>query len=736
MTITKATMLAVALIICGCASISLAQLAVEPEMSRCADATISLDGPVERYSNAVIQNWLLPAPGNNPAIIEMFADRDRQPLRNLLPWSGEFAGKFITGMVEVERLTGNAELRAATANLVRDLIAKQDADGYLGPYPTGSHLTGKAPNVSGNDTWDAWGHYHAMIGLLLWYDDTHDVQALRSAKRIGDLLCETFPQSGRPISSMGSIEMNQAVVHALALLYERTQDQKYLELAERIVKDFESPSAGDYLRMGLKDVSFFQTPMPRWESLHPIMALPELYWITGNNDYRKAFENLWWSIARLDRHNNGGFSSGEQAQGNPYHQGAIETCCTIAWMAMSVDMLRLTGDPIVADELELSTLNQVLALHDPSGKWSTYNTPMDGRRVPSTVDIAFQIRPGSEQLNCCSVNAARGLGLISDWALMRDKSGLVLNWYGPSTMRATVNSTEVMLKQSTDYPVGGRVDLRVDPKNPVAFALKLRIPHWSTRTTVLLNGGTNVPAEPGSYLTIDRTWTAGDHVQLDFDMSPRIWVGERECAGKSSIYRGPLLLAYEESFPAKVSVVGNWTDSPTLRAAAQKGDSVKVAFEGDSIEWRGNLFDDAGKARVSIDDREVDVVDQYGSKRGEPFVWKRDGLRPGRHTLRIEVSGEKTASSKGTWVNFAEFRAPVNLPEFDAARPSPSFVHGGSDAIITIEVQDVAGKKVQLRDFASAGQHGANYWSWLPVKGVTATEFSKKNPSRTSHVKD
>lgn len=133
--------------------------------------------------------------------------------------------------------------------------------------------------------------------------------------------------------------MNQAVVYSLAMLYARTGEEKYLKLAEEVVSDFAAPGAGDYLRMGLKEVEFFQIPKPRWESLHPMMGLAELYWLTGDDDYRKAFEHLWWSIVKTDRHNNGGFSSGEQAQGNPYHQGAIKTCCTIAWMAMSVEML-------------------------------------------------------------------------------------------------------------------------------------------------------------------------------------------------------------------------------------------------------------------------------------------------------------------------------------------------------------------------------------------------------------
>src|SRR5262249_9748757 len=160
--------------------------------------------------------------------------------------------------------------------------------------------------------------------------------------------------------------------------------------------------------------------------------------------------------AKLDRHNNGGFSSGEQAQGNPYHPGAIETCCTIAWLAMGVEMLRLTENSVVADELELTTLNSVFGMHSPTGRWATYNTPMDVVRKASVRDIGFQARPGTPELNCCSVNSARGFGMISDWALMQDKDGLIVNWYGPGAMTTKMPSgVTLKLGQETDYPREG-----------------------------------------------------------------------------------------------------------------------------------------------------------------------------------------------------------------------------------------------------------------------------------------
>jgi DUF1680 family protein len=351
--------------------------------------------------------------------------------------------------------------------------------------------------------------------------------------------------------------MNLAPAHALCLLHARTGEKRYLALARQFINEFAAvdskgqPLAGDYLRKGLAGEEFYRLPKPRWESLHPVLALAELARATSEVQYATAFTHLWWSIARLDRHNNGGFSSGEQAQGNPYHKGAIETCCTIAWMAMTVEMLKLTGDPLAADELELSTLNSALGLFSPTGRWSTYNTPMDGDRKANFHEIVFQSRPGSPELNCCSVNAARGLGLLSEWALMHDArgEGLSLNWYGPGTYATTLtDGTRVSLAISTDYPKTAAVQITLQLERPARFPLRLRIPHWSRRTIISVNGEPRPEAKPGTYLELTRAWEPGSTIALSLDLTAHIWAGERECAGRVSVYRGPILLAYDPRF--------------------------------------------------------------------------------------------------------------------------------------------------------------------------------------------
>ena len=70
------------------------------------DATYTLRGYLGAYIKNVTSQWLLQAPDANPAMLEIFRDRDLPPYRDLVPWAGEFAGKYLTGAVQVLRLTG------------------------------------------------------------------------------------------------------------------------------------------------------------------------------------------------------------------------------------------------------------------------------------------------------------------------------------------------------------------------------------------------------------------------------------------------------------------------------------------------------------------------------------------------------------------------------------------------------------------------------------------------------
>ena len=82
--------------------------------------------------------------------------------------------------------------------------------------------------------------------------------------------------------------------------------------------------------MALDGRPVVEMPAHRWKALMTGRVLLRMYYITGEEHYRTAFKHIWENALHGDRHNTGGWTSGEGIQNNPYHQGAIETCCTVA----------------------------------------------------------------------------------------------------------------------------------------------------------------------------------------------------------------------------------------------------------------------------------------------------------------------------------------------------------------------------------------------------------------------
>jgi len=510
-----------------------------PTFEKPSRAAFRFDGYVGNRLHANLENWLLTAPRANPAMLQMFRDTERKPSRDLLPWSGEFVGKYLLSAVQAWRILRDERLYSLIERVVRELIASQGEDGYLGPFPRDLRLT--------SDRWDVWGHYHWMLAFLMYWEETGDTSVLDACRRAGDLIHRTFVGTG---ARMLSPEQNLAILHGACLLYRATGESSYRELAEWVVAEQSREESCRYLEDAASGKEIQDFRARRWEGLHCIQGFAELGWLTGETHLLDAFSHIWWEMLKGDRHNTGGFTSDESCQGNPYHPGAIETCCTVAWIALTIDMLRLTGDSRVADELELSTFNGILGAQHPSGRWWTYNTPMDGVRRASAHDIVFQARPGSPELNCCSVNAPRGLGMLSEWAVMSAPDGVVLNYYGPSQFRIPLPSGNIVsIEERTDYPKSGNVTIRLTLDRAERFTLYLRIPEWSSRTALSVEGE-NIPVEAGRYCRLEREWKGDVPLDLTLDLTPYYWVGEREREGLTSLFRGPIVLTYDRYFNA------------------------------------------------------------------------------------------------------------------------------------------------------------------------------------------
>ena len=353
------------------------------------------------------------------------------------------------------------------------------------------------------------------------------------------------------------------------------------------------------MNLALDGKDFYQSPLPRWEALHTIMTLGTLWEITGEEKYYTALENIWWSIAKTDRHNTGGFTSGEAACGDPYNTGAIETCCTIAWMALSSEYLQLSRNSLVADELELSFYNGMIGSLLDGERYTTYNTPMQGGvRVASQTDIAFQYNSGSPDFNCCQANVSRGLAELSQWALLTDDNTIYLNYYGETLINAkTPGGQEIVITENTCYPLDGTVSINISGLTAdETFGLALRIPSWAMGSTVDSDGKTT-EVEGGQYYILSRTWKNGDTVTLTIGMSFHTWTAEVNPT-VASVYYGPILLAAERN---PFSNEAKFSFKDFAKAVIRMDDDGKhwMSFEIESNGEKYSFYDFASAGKFS-----------------------------------------------------------------------------------------------------------------------------------------
>jgi len=460
-------------------------------------------------------------------------------------WRCEYWGKWFTSAVLAAEYRPTIHNRQIVDRAVHELLATQNPDGYIGTRKKEYRLLG----------WDVWGRKYVLLGLLAYYDLTKDARVLAAARRHADtLLAECGPGKAN-IAEVGYAGWKglppSSVLEPMVLLYRRTRDPRYLAFSRYIVGQWSKPSklSPNGLRLveqALAHVPVREIDAPKsYEMMSCYEGLCELYRVTGDPSYLKAVKNVAANIIQDELFVVGSGSSREiwfggrtkQLEDNP---DPMETCVTVTWMKLCYQLLRLTGDPRYADQMETSLYNALLGALKPDGSWWCYYTPLQGTKRPSHVQHA------DVGLSCCVTNGPRALLLTPKWAVMTSRDALVVNLFGPMTATVTLPSgNRVTLALKTRYPEDGRVRITVAPDRPEAFTLRLRIPAWSERTTLRVNGGKpRAEVPPGAYAPITRTWTKGDTVLLELDMRGRVL---KDPAGSSAVavMRGPIVLAWD-----------------------------------------------------------------------------------------------------------------------------------------------------------------------------------------------
>ncbi|MBR4420570.1 MAG: glycoside hydrolase family 127 protein, partial [Clostridia bacterium] len=468
--------------------------------------------------------------------------------KGLLPWYGEFVGKHLTGLTLGYRVCPCESTRNAIFEIVNALADAQWADGYIGVY------NGCSRYSQFIDNWDVWNHYHAIIGLIECHKIFKDDLSFKVAKRALDCIYKTFKKTSYLL--VGGKETNRSIAHAYAEFYTISRERRYLLESERIIKE-ECQEENGWYKTALNDGEFYTSSLKRWEVLHTILTLGTLYREVKNPEYLKVLKRVWQSLYNLDVHNTGGFSTNEGATGNPYSDGVIETCCSIAWMALTNELFQCEKSVEVADAFEVSYYNALLGALTTGEVYCTYNTPMniidgtsgifDGRRVPSQVDSAFQYTKGAPQMNCCQANIARGLGELGRWAHYCDKeNNIYLNFLGKAEVKVNVCGKEIVIIQDSNYPCGQSIKFTVKAKDAGSkFSLNIRIPSWSNGAEVIIDNQKLI-GKAGSYLKIDKRWGKKEEILMNLNFDIRVVKGEKEQAEYSSVYCGPVLLALEE----------------------------------------------------------------------------------------------------------------------------------------------------------------------------------------------
>lgn len=469
----------------------------------------------------------------------------------------------------------NEELER-TADEVIDLIGRaQREDGYLDTYYQIKEVGKEFTNLL--DCHELYCAGHMAEAAVAYYEATGKRKLLDIICRFIDLISEKIgKEEGKIHGYSGHPEIELALVR----VYKATGEKKYLDLCEYFINERGAePSyfqqeleARNYINMwGGKDKKadtvYCQAHKPLREQKEAVgHSVRAGYLYTGaahlaleidDESLIDACKVLWDNATKKQMYVTGGFGAtvhGEAFSFDyqlPNDLSYTETCAAISFAFFAQKMLMCDVDSKYSDVLERILYNGSISGMALDGKHFFYTNPLEtwdeqNKRVPTYRHNKVK-RPGWFGCACCPPNLARMITSLGNYIYSSDEKTVYAHLFIGSEANVSVGDRIISIKQNSMMPWEGKSEF-VMGEGDYTFAF--RIPAWADKAIIKVNGKVIEPEVIKGYAYIEKSWNAGDRVEIEFPMEVKLIEANpfvRADAGKVAICRGPVVYCIESA---------------------------------------------------------------------------------------------------------------------------------------------------------------------------------------------
>ena len=447
------------------------------------------------------------------------------------------------------------------------VAAAQEPDGYL--YTSRTMNPKKPHEWAGTKRWELvedlshefYNLGHMVEGAIAHYQATGKRNFLDIAIRYADCVIREI---GEGEGQVVRVPGHQIAEMALAKLYRITGEKKYIDMAKFFLDKRGYTSRTDEYSQAHKPV------LQQDEAVgHAVRAaymyagMADVAAMTGDKSYIEAIDRIWDNIVTKKLYITGGIGATNQGEafGKNYElpnmSAYCETCAAIGNVYVNHRLFLLHGHAKYYDVLERTLYNGLISGISLDGGGFFYPNPLQSMGQ-------HQRRPWFG-CACCPSNVCRFIPSLPGYIYAVKDNDVYVNLFMANDVNLKVNGKKVSLKQTTEYPWNGDVNVKITRNSAGKFAMKIRIPGWvqgevvpsdlytytdgkRLKYNVKVNGEDVTSELNNGYFTIDRKWKKGDKVSVHFDMEPRTVKAHGKVEadrGRVAVERGPVVYCAE-----------------------------------------------------------------------------------------------------------------------------------------------------------------------------------------------